>query len=143
MHEKKQKDGKLNWGKIVVIGVGLLFVGSIIWSFITETLMPLMAAGDAGAVGRNLVGFPIILLGTGFIVYGGFVFVRDTFSAMADPHVQARVEQIRQEAPSPDQIRRARWQNFLFLVRAWKDGLLLMLLGFALIAVGGWLINVP
>ena len=141
MSGKKTTSNDSGLGKWILIGIAVLFVGSIIWSFIAETLVPLLAAGDAGAVGRNLVGFPIILLGTAIFVYGGYVFVRDTFSAMQDSEMTANAAQIRMGQASPDELRQGRRQNLARLLRSWKDGSLRMALGFALIAAGGWLIN--
>lgn len=141
MSGKKTTSNDSGLGKWILAGIAVLFVGSIIWSFIAETLMPLLAAGDAGAVGRNLVGFPIILLGTAIFVYGGYVFVRDTFRAMQEPEMTTNVAQIRTGEASPERLRKARRQNLAMLLRSWKDGSLRMALGFALIAVGGWLIN--
>lgn len=141
MSGKKTTSKDSGLGKWVLIGIGALFVGSIIWSFIAETLMPLLAAGDSGAVLRSIVGFPIILAGTAFIVYGGYIFVRDTFSAMRDPEMVSNVAQIRERTAPAQNVRAARWQNFWMLVRSWKAGTWRMLLGFGLIAVGGWLIN--
>lgn len=141
MTGKKTTSNDSGLGKWILVGIAVLFVGSIIWSFIAETLMPLLAAGDSGAVGRNLLGFPIILLGTAIFVYGGFVFVRDTFSAMQDPEMTRNVSQIRTGDTSAEELRKARRQNLSMLLRSWKDGSLRMALGFALIALGGWLIN--
>lgn len=141
MSRKKKNSNNFDPWKVLLIALAVLFVGSIIYSFITETLMPLVDAGDPGAVGRNLVGFPIILLGTAIFVYGGFIFVRDTFGAMGQPEMKANVAEIRAGEGSRQEIRSSRWQNFLMLLRAWKDGALRMALGFGLIAVGGWLIN--
>lgn len=141
MTQKQRSSGRTNYGKWLLIALLIIFVGSIIWSFIYETLMPLMAQGDPGAVVRNLIGFPIILAGTALFAYGGFVFVRDTFSAMANPQLRQNVEQINDKSAAPDAVKQARWQNFRYLVASWKAGALRMALGFGLIAIGGWLIN--
>jgi hypothetical protein len=137
---KGDKSGP-DWVKWIVIVLAVLFVGSVLWSFIAETLLPYLAEGNSGAVLRNLVGFPIILLGTAIFVYGGYIFVRDTFGAMQSPQLRANVVQIREGGTSRDAISRARRENFWMLLRSWKAGTLRMVLGFALIALGGWLIN--
>lgn len=139
MSRKQEQDSPL--GKWILIALAVLFVGSIIWSFLSETLMPLLAAGDTGAVARNLAGFPIILAGTAIFAYGGFVFVRDTFSVMQSPQMVENVANIRDDETPQDARRRAQRASLRALVGAWKDGALRMALGFGLIAIGGWLIN--
>ena len=124
-----------------MIALAVIFVGSIVWSFLYETLMPLLAAGDTGAAVRNLLGFPIILAGTAIFAYGGYVFVRDTFRAMHDPQMNEKLGQIRDDDAPRDAVNTARRQNLSLLLRSWKAGSLLLALGFGLIAVGGWLIN--
>lgn len=129
------------WGKWLLIALVVLFVGSIVWSFVYETLLPLLQAGDTGAAARNLLGFPIILIGTAIFAYGGFLFVRDTFGAMQDPQLHDNVSTIRADESPAESQKRARRANLRFLLGSWKAGTLRMALGFALIALGGWLIN--
>ena len=141
MTHKKETNGNANLGRWALILLGILFLGSIIWSFLYETLLPLWSAGDVGAIVRNLVGFPIILAGTALFTYGGYLLVRDTVSAMADPHLKQNTATIKDEAAPPEAVRQSRWANARRLLRAWKPGALRMAAGFALIALGGWLIN--
>ncbi len=141
MAQKLKSDGSSTLVKWLAIGLLILFVGSIIWSFIYETLIPLLSQGDTGAVVRNLIGFPIILGGTALFAYGGFVFVRDTFAAMANPQLRENTVEIKDKSTGPDTVKQARRQNLRMLLSAWKAGALRMALGFGLIAIGGWLIN--
>ena len=113
------------------------FVGSILWSMWSETLLPLIRAGDTRAVWLHLVGMPIILLGTAVFVYGGAIFVRDTFASFADATFQKNYLAI-QTKQATMQIR---WENAKILFRAWVPGLRWLGLGFLLIAAGGFLIN--
>jgi len=122
MSRKQQSNRSTGIGKWVFIGLAVLFVVSIIWSFIYETLMPLLTAGDVGAAGRNLVGFPIILAGTALFAYGGFVFVRDTFGAMQHPQMQENLAQINEKNGPSDLVKRARRANMRLLLGSWKDG---------------------
>jgi hypothetical protein len=130
--EKFQK-----WALIVI---GAAFVGSILWSIVFETLLPLVREGNWLGLANNVVGIPIILLGTAVIVYAGFVFVRDTFSSLAGETLKQNVATIKGK-PSPEEVRAARRENMLILFRAWKSGLRWFALGFLLIAIGGFLIN--
>ena len=141
MGHNGKNNGSPNLGRLALILLGVLFVGSIIWSFLYETLLPLWTAGDVRGIVLHLVGFPIILAGTALFAYGGFVLVRDTFSAMADPQLKDNVTTIEDDAAEPEAVKQARWANARFLFRAWKPGALRMAAGFALIALGGWLIN--
>ncbi|HSM56264.1 MAG TPA: hypothetical protein VK879_08930 [Candidatus Sulfomarinibacteraceae bacterium] len=128
------------WGKWVLVGLAALFVGSILWSIVFETMLPLWRAGDWWSIVYHLVGIPLILAGTVCIVYGGFVFVRDTFSAMSGDAIRANVAIINEKSSKAD-VSRARRENFLALLRAWRPGATWMVAGFILIALGGFLIN--
>lgn len=125
-----------------VIGILALaaFVGSILWSMWVDTLRPLIQEGDSWAVAFNLVGLPLILLGVSIFVYGGYVFVRDTFTSFGNEKLLQNVAVIRAK-PSPKDVNAARWQNVRFLWQAWKPGLAWLALGFLIIAAGGFLIN--
>ncbi len=102
-----------------------------------ETLLPLLRAGDARSVWLHVVGLPLILAGTAVIVYGGYVFVRDTFRAFGDETLQKNVQAIHAKQADGQM----RWQNAKILFRAWLPGLRWLGLGFLLIAAGGFLIN--
>lgn len=141
MSRKKETNGRPNFGRLALILLGAVFVGSIIWSFLYETLLPLWSTGDVRGVILHLIGFPIILAGTAIFAYGGYVLVRDTFSAMADPRLKDNVGTIEDKSASREAVKRARWANARFLFRSWKPGALRMAAGFTLIALGGWLIN--
>jgi hypothetical protein len=126
----------------VLISVVALFVGSIIWSIISETLLPLYQAGDTRGLLYNFIGIPVILAGTCVIVYGGFVFLRGMFSAFGDETLQQNIPVVRgQVEDSAVAVSKARRENFLILVRAMRPGLSWMVGGFLLIAIGGFLIN--
>lgn len=122
---------------LLVIG----FVASILWSMWVDTLQPLVKGGDARALLFNLIGLPAILLGTGLIVYGGFLFVRSTFTAMSAPETVENIARIRAGDSVPEDLRQARFENMKALWNAWKRPVFWFVLGFALIALGGFLIN--
>lgn len=126
--------------KVIGILVLAAFVGSILWSMWVDTLLPLIREGDSRAVAFNLVGLPLILVGVGIFVYGGFVFVRDTFGSFGDEKLLQNVAVIRTK-PSRKEVAAARWQNMGMLWQAWKPGLAWLALGFLIIAAGGFLIN--
>ena len=138
MTKRKQKNESA-WGKRILWGAGILLVGSVFWSIIYETLLPLWRAGQTGELVANLIGIPIILLGTAVIVYGGFRSVKGVLSMMNDPQVVANVVIIKEG--KSDNLRTARWQNIRLWWQSLWPGLLIMLGGFGLIAIGGFLIN--
>lgn len=125
-------------GSIVLWGLGLLLIGSVFWSIIYETLLPLWQAGKTGELIANLVGIPIILLGTAVIVYGGIRSIKGVLNMMADPQVIANVATIRGKQ---DNMRAAQQQNIRLWWQSLWRGLLIMLGGFGLIAIGGAIIN--
>jgi hypothetical protein len=129
------------WGYWLLAGAGLLFVGSIIWSIIFETLRPLWRAGDRMGLINNLAGIPLILAGTAVIVYGGFRFLRDMFLVSQDEQLQADARLIQDKTADRTAVRQAQWANFKRLLHAWKMGLLYILFGFLLIAAGGFIIR--
>lgn len=140
MAKKKSStsDVVFRWlGWLVLIG----FVGSILWSMWVDTLQPLIRAGDTQALIFNLVGLPIILLGTGIFVYGGFRFVRATFHSMQEPGAVENIARIQEGSLPPDELQQARMENLRALWTAWKRPLAWLAFGFALIALGGFLIN--
>ena len=135
----KQKKNE-NVGKWVWIGVGVLFVGSILWSMWVDTLRPIVQSGDEAAIVNNLIGLPLILLATAIIIYGGWRVVKATFNMMQDEALQENVDVIRKKGDKTA-VRQARIQNAMLLFRAWANGAAIMALGFGLMAIGGWLIN--
>lgn len=138
--KQQQRPQSTQIWKYVGIALLIAFVGSILWSMWVDTLRPLIQAGDPLAVLYNLIGLPLILIGTGIFVYGGYVFVRDTFSSYQDQSLLQNAAVIRAK-PSRQAVRAARWQTLRHFWRTWKPGLARLALGFILIALGGFLIN--
>ena len=118
----------LDLRRIVLILIALALVGSVLYSMWVDTLQPIYATGDMVATLRTLGSLITILIGTAIIVFGGFQFVRDVFSAFATEL-------------QPLEMPGARWHNFKALLKSFARGTLLILFGFALLAIGGWLLN--
>ena len=120
----------------LLIGLGL--VALIVASFLVETLLPLHRSGRTTELLLNLIGFPIVLVGTAVFVHGGFVVVRNTFSAWALPELAENTAAVRKKSAGH---REAAARNRSLLFRAWKPGLIRMLIGFLIIAIGSVVIN--
>ena len=118
----------LDLRRIVLILIALAFVGSVLYSMWVDTLQPVYATGDMVATLRTLGSLITILIGTAIFVFGGFQFLRDVFSAFSTEL-------------QPLEMPGARWHNFKALLKSFVRGTLIMLFGFALIALGGWLLN--
>ncbi len=84
----KNQDNSTHIWKFIGLTALAVFVGSILWSMWVETLRPLFRQGNTAAIINNLVGRPLILIGVGIFVYGGVVFMRDTFGALRDETMQ-------------------------------------------------------
>jgi hypothetical protein len=138
MASKLSKSSSWPWRGLVLLG--LLFLGSIGWSIWFDTLAPLVREGDYQALVFNLVGIPIILAGTAVIVYGGYLIVSRTFTLFEDEAFMQTVARIRQR-PSSGERRQVWAVQFAYYRRAWAAGAAWILAGFALMAVGGYLIN--
>ncbi|MCB8945946.1 MAG: hypothetical protein H6658_19545 [Ardenticatenaceae bacterium] len=138
--KQKQKEVEARVGKFIGTAVLVIFVGSILWSMWAETLYPLIRAGDWRSVVLHLVGLPLILVGVGMFVYGGYVFVRGTLGAYADEQMVQSMLTIRSKSPRKE-VTAARWQTLRIFWQMWKRGLAWLGLGFLVLAVGSVVIN--
>jgi hypothetical protein len=137
--EKERPDEDRVW-KLIGIAALVVFVGSVLWSMWVETLWPLIVVGNWRAVVLHLIGLPLILIGVSIFVYGGYLFVRDTYSSYGDEGLLQSMTVIRSKS-SREEVSAARRQTLRIFWRAWKLGLAWLALGFLCIALGGFLIN--
>ena len=124
----------LGWVSLV------FFIASILISIWAETLIPIMRAGDTRALVFNIIGLPVILIGTGAVIYGGYIFIRSTLKLGTLEAYHQNIEIIN-TYPSPEEAQLARRKNIRLLLLAWKPGTRWILFGFLLIAIGSYLIN--
>ncbi len=137
MTKRKQTTKKTVREYFWLLLLATLFVGSILWSIGAETVAPLLRAGDTRGVWLHGVGLPLILLGTAVFVYGGFVFVRDTFSAFQNETLQKNRQALHNQQATWEMRR----ENARILFRAWVPGLRWMGLGALALAAGGFIID--
>lgn len=125
---------------IVFTGFGVLLV-IILWSVATETILPLYNSKQYDELVYNAAGIPIILLGTGIFVYGGWIFYRDSSKLFENPKLTSNADLIRDRKAPKEKIKTARKENTKMLFSAWKRGFIWLLIGALVIAAGGITIN--
>lgn len=119
---------------------GLLFATAFFWSVWSETMRPMIRAGNTAGVVYHLVGIPIILVGLGLFVYGGFRFLRNIFDLLQDETFLEHAAVIK-EGASSTAVRQAQKAHLRLWARAVARGSGWMLLGFSILGVGGYIIN--
>jgi hypothetical protein len=114
----------------------------ILWSVVTETLIPLYRSKHYDEFIYNIFGIPLIIVGVGLFAYGGWIFVRDTHN-LFDYNLQiARDwETIRDKTQPKENVRIARSENTRILFSTWKKGAFWLLIGAIFIIAGGLMIN--
>lgn len=124
-----------------ITGIGVLLV-IILWSVATETLVPLYNSKMHSELIYNMFGIPVLLIGVGIFVYGGWVFVRDTRN-LFDNNIQlsVNVDKIKNKALPKKEVRKARSENTGLLFSTWKKSAFWLLVGAIVIIVGGLITN--
>lgn len=119
----------------------VLFVGAVLWSMWSETLRPIIEAGDPVRAAGTVLGLAAFILAMLVITYGGFQVVAGILKAMHEETFARNAEIIRagKEHYQPEIVRAARQENLIAILRAARPGCLWMALAFALLALGGWL----
>jgi hypothetical protein len=138
MSRDKEKNPFSNY--FVFLGLGILLV-IILWSVVTETLIPFYRNGDYEEFWYNISGIPLLLIGTGIFAYGGWLFYRDTRELFLSPRILDNVDIIRGKTACPAEIKKAKTENRNMLFSAWRKGSVKLLIGALLIVCGGIIIN--
>jgi len=115
-----------------------VFFGSIIWSMGYETLLPLLRAEQWPALIANLVGLPLILIGTAVMLWGFWVFLRDVATLYSSAGWQQAQQGRANRQLSGDERNAAQRQAQSLALAHMRPGLLLLVGGIALIAIGGY-----
>lgn len=129
--------------RLLILLAAILFVGSALWSFWSESLQPIIKQGDYLAAGLEAGGFVVIWLGVGLIAYSAFLVLRNTYRLFTQDAVfQHNVAIVRQrQQHTPEAVREARRSNLRALWQAWRPALPWMLGGWIVLAVGGFLVR--
>jgi hypothetical protein len=125
---------------LVLSLLGLAFAVAFFWSLWFDTIFPLIRQGDWAGLLFHLVGVPVILVGTGAIVYGGFRALCNMFDLGSNEEFVRHAEVIKAR-PTPQAVRAAQKAHLVLWGAALGRGAMWMLVGFLLIGVGGFLIN--
>ena len=136
---EENKNSIFKFAFLSACGVLLIY---ILWSVVTETLIPLYNAKIYDEFIYNLLGVPLTIFGTCVFAFGGWVFVRDTArELLQNEKISDNLEIIKDKENQSDKIKAAKIENSKFLLKAWKKGSLFMLFGAISISAGGILIN--
>ena len=125
---------------IVFTGFGVL-LAIILWSAVTETLLPLYNSKLYDELIYNVIGIPVILLGTGIFIYGGWIFYRDSRELFENPKLTSNADLIRNRNAPKEKKKTARKENTRMLFSAWRKGFMWLLTGALVIGAGGVTIN--
>jgi hypothetical protein len=128
--------------KIIVTVCIVVFLIVILWSVVTETLLPLYRNKEFGELIYNIVGIPVLLIGVGIFAYGGWIFARDTSRLMNDNiQLAENVDIIKDKTQPKNKRKTARNENTRILFTTWKKGAFWLLIGAIFIIGGGLVIN--
>lgn len=130
-----------NIGKYIIYAIAVIFFGALVYSAVTETLIPLREEGKKDEFFHNLIGIPVIFAGTAIFVYGGYRIVKDTFAVLNNEKLINNTSIIRTKEISKEIKSSARKENFNMLIKSWEPGAKWLGLGVLLITAGGITIN--
>lgn len=131
-----------NIGKYIIYAIAVIFFGALVYSAVTETLIPLREEGKKDEFFHNLIGIPVIFAGTAIFIYGGYRIVKDTFAVLNNEKLISNTSKIRTNEVSKEIKSTARKENFQMLITAWIKGAKYLGIGALLIIAGGIIINI-
>lgn len=128
--------------KVIIVLLVLVLLFFTLKSIWLDTLLPLINKKDYRGLILNLGGISLLLTATGIIIYGGFVFVRDTFALFQTEDFSNRVSLInKNKSLSIYDKKKIKKQNTKDLLSVWKKGSVWLAIGFLLFIIGGIIIN--
>jgi hypothetical protein len=117
---------------------GPLLLGALLWSIWSHSLPSLIERGATRALILNLVGVPILLVGVGILLYGGYIFGRDTTHLFRSERYQ-KFYRIVKGNSTQRAARLARLENLRLLWQNWQTGLTWLAAGLSLFVIGHFL----
>ncbi|HDN79139.1 MAG: hypothetical protein DRI61_03485 [Chloroflexi bacterium] len=130
------------WKWVGILALAVL-LGSFLWSFFFESLIPHLRYGHYRAALLDIVcflSFPMMLIGLAMMSYGALILVGTT-NAFQESLEFARARYTILDKPSPEAVREARRAIFRLLWKAYKPGLKWFVPGFIIVLFGAWLLN--
>lgn len=119
--------------------IAFLLIGSIFWSILYETLLPLVRAEQWNELIANLLGIPLILAGFGAFLWGSWRFLTSTMDVMSAPDEAGEAPADGAEKPW---LRKTNAAQRRKLFAAWTRPVIWIAGGFILMLLGGMVINI-
>ena len=128
--------------KLIFFGVIIILFAVILWSAVTETLIPLYREQKFDEFVYNIFGIPFLIFGVCIFTYGGWVFVMDTYRLLyLNAELAKNIYIIRDKSQPKEAKREARTINIKILFSACKKGGFRLIIGAITIFAGIILIN--
>ncbi len=127
-------------GKNIALIAATIFIIACLYSIIVEELIPYWNSGQKVKFWATAIGAPISVFGALVFCYGGFVYVKSIlFWFLSDETVIKNVVILRSKGSHSKSD--ARIQNFKLLLHYSRIGCLWLVLGFAIIILGAFIVN--
>lgn len=128
---KQARFSRRAWPAWVVIAV---FLSALLWSMWSETLRPLVQAGEYIQAIRTAIGLALIVLSMLLLTYGGFRVVAQVMG-LTGTEIFENMRAGTRRYPH-ERARTARLENARLLFRAARPGCLWMAMGLVLLVAG-------
>ena len=140
-------ENKINYKAVIIIWLILLSILS--YSFVTQTILYVFQKGEIFFGITWIIGFLVLVVGTALLAYGGYLFVTYTnLLLQGNEKLRTNIAILRSSDADKETKRKARKENFNFLVQAWKPAfiyfklaLLFVLLWAIVLNISDWTIN--
>lgn len=134
---RKERFARRAWPAWAVVG---LFLLAILWSMWSETLRPLVQAGETAYAFCTALGLVSVMLALLVLTYGGFLVVSRILSAMHEESFvrNAEIGRAGRRHYPMEVVRASRRENLRLIFHAARPGCLWMVAAFLLLALGSW-----
>lgn len=114
-----------------VFGVGGLILYCLYLT--VSDILPVIKSGDGEKIFFSITGYIIIIVGLLVMFYGAVIILHDTIFAFTSSD-----SPITKEIPEKEK-NKFRWGNAKYLLKLWRKGFLILIIGFALVLIGAHL----
>lgn len=135
---RKERFARHAWPAWAAVG---LFLLAILWSMWSETLRPLVEAGETVHALYTALGLGSIVLALLVLTYGGFLLVSRVLWTMHEESFvrNAEIDHAGRKHYPPEVVRAARRENLRLVFHAARPGCLWMAAAFLLMVLGAWI----